>query len=239
MEKRSKMKRLILILLLFFASPVGAADYYVDTTCTDTNPASATVDGTAYDPTGPACTGGADSYYVTIADLNAKSFSAGDNIYLRKGQTIVGDWTMNDSGSNGSPITITSFGSGNRPIIDGNAAASGNCIDLGSADWVDVGGLRLTNADGTNFRMQGGCDNINIDDMEIDNSVQAHGIYYIGDDLLVSNSTIHDNGAGGSDHGIYVDNSAAITTNVTIEYNTFYNNDENLPSAPSLATWTH
>ena len=49
--------------------------------------ASATVDGSAYDPATFACTGGSDSYYVTIADINAAAatLAPGDTISFKKG----------------------------------------------------------------------------------------------------------------------------------------------------------
>jgi hypothetical protein len=217
-----------ILALLLFCSTAIATDYYVDTTCDDNNVGSATVDGTGYDPTGPSCTGGSDSYYVSIADLNAKSFSAGDNIYLRKGQAWTGvEWTMNDSGSYGSPITIDAFGTGANPIIDGDDTAN-SCLDLGGADWVDIKNIRTTQGNGTNFRMAGGNDNINITNVTTDNCLNAHGFYYVGDNLLITGCTVYNNGAGGSDHGIYIDNDANLTTNVTIEHSLFYNNDDEI-----------
>jgi hypothetical protein len=167
---------------------------------------------------------------VSIADLNAKSFSAGDNIYLRKGQTWTGvEWAMGDSGEEGSPITIDSFGSGENPIIDGNNTAT-NCLDLGStAEWVDIKNIRFTQAVSTNFRMYN-CANINADNIVTDNSDQAHGVYFSGQNFVLSNSLIYSNGETDNDHGIYIDSNNETITNyggtddVIVEYCGFYDN---------------
>jgi hypothetical protein len=85
------MKRYI-FLLLFVLIPSFAfgATFYFDTTCTDTNPASGTPDGTNYDPTGPSCSGGSDSYYVTLADFNVTNWGTSAEILFRRGQTWSG-----------------------------------------------------------------------------------------------------------------------------------------------------
>lgn len=120
------MKRTFIILLLgllFIPSiAFGAAvTYYVDNSCTDTNVASATVDGSAYDPVTPACTGGSAKYYTTIADINAAAATLvpGDSILFRKGQTWREQLTVPESGSAGSVYTFGAFGTGAAPIISG------------------------------------------------------------------------------------------------------------------------
>lgn len=119
------MKRIFIILLGLLLIPslaFGAAvTYYVDTTCTDTNVGSATPDGTTYDPTTPACTGGAASYFVTIADINAAAatLNPGDSILFRKGKTWREQLTVPESGSAGNVYTFGAYGSGVDPIISG------------------------------------------------------------------------------------------------------------------------
>src|SRR3990172_8305754 len=133
------MKKLIILLvaLATISSQAWGAIYYVDPDCTDTNPASATVDGTAYDPVAPACTGGSDSYYVTIADVNLKSFSAGDSILFKKGETWREQLTVPSSGSSGSPITFGASGSGANPIISGSDIFTGFTAVAGGAEISD------------------------------------------------------------------------------------------------------
>ena len=103
----------------------GATYYVIDlpaTGCADNNVASATVDGTDYNPTDEDCNGGgSDSYYTTIADVNAAAATTepGDFISFNKGGVWREQLTVPESGSNGSPITYTSHGTGDAPIISG------------------------------------------------------------------------------------------------------------------------
>jgi len=57
--------------------------------------------------------------WKTINKVNGETFSAGDNIYFNKGDTWREQLTVPSSGSSGSPITISSYGSGADPIING------------------------------------------------------------------------------------------------------------------------
>lgn len=123
------MKRLTLLGVLFYilAGQAWGATYYVDTTCTDTNAASGTVDGTAYDPATPACTGGAASYYVSVADVNAAvgTIAPGDTISFRKGQVWYDDLIVPEGGTAGNIDTYTSHGTGANPVISGGDVVSG------------------------------------------------------------------------------------------------------------------
>lgn len=142
-----KLRRFFIVLsflvigLIFSFHPKSAfaATYYVDPSITDTNPASATPDFTAYDHTTFATTGGTDSVYKTIADVNLKSFSAGDFVLFKKG----GTWRemlklTGSSGSAGNQITFGSFGSGVNPIITGADSMSG-FADGGNNIWDKTG----------------------------------------------------------------------------------------------------
>jgi hypothetical protein len=96
-----------------------AATYYVDSSVTDTNLASATADFTTYNPTTFATSTGSDSVYNSVLDISAGSFSPGDNILFRKGQTWYGTLTVPSSGTVEQPITFGAFGSGDKPVING------------------------------------------------------------------------------------------------------------------------
>jgi hypothetical protein len=111
-------------LFLWFASDSAAAGniYYVDSSITDTNPASGTPDCTNYNPATFSCSGGSASAYKTIADVNAGSFSPDDQILFRKGQVWRETLVVPSSGSPGQPITFGSFGSGAQPKISGGDA---------------------------------------------------------------------------------------------------------------------
>jgi len=130
--------------------PVWATDYYVNSSCDDNNVASATVDGTGYNPATEACTGGAASYYTTIADLNAKTFSAGDNISFAKGETWTSsvEWNTKGDGSDGSPITVTSHGSGAKPILNFTGTGDGDHGIENDDEWWVISNIELTNPHG-------------------------------------------------------------------------------------------
>ena len=103
-----------------------SATYYVidlpATGCADNNVASATVDGTDYNPTDEDCDGGgSSSYFSTIADINAAAatLEPGDTISFNKGGIWREQLTVPESGTEGNPYTFTSHGTGDDPIISG------------------------------------------------------------------------------------------------------------------------
>ena len=64
--------------------------------------------------------GSIETPFLTIAQLGA--LSPGDTVYLERGSTFRETYTATDSGAAGLPITITAYGSGADPIIDGEDA---------------------------------------------------------------------------------------------------------------------
>ena len=76
----------LIIFLTILHPSASAATYYVDPDVTDTNPTSATPDFTTYNHTTYETSGGTDSVYKTIADVNLKSFSAGDTVSFKEGE---------------------------------------------------------------------------------------------------------------------------------------------------------
>ena len=139
------MRKFLTIVLILFASQAWGATYYVDPDCTDTNVGSATVDGTEYNPATLSCTGGTEDYYVTIADVNAKSFTAGDFVYFKKGKTWREQLTIPSDGSAGSPITFGAYGTGTAPIISGSNLITG--FDPPSS-WTSVFTATITDSTG-------------------------------------------------------------------------------------------
>jgi len=78
------------------------ASYYVDATLgDDSNP------GTQTQP------------WKTISKVNSTSFSAGDNIYFKRGEVWRETLTVPSSGSNGNLITFGAYGNGDKPKITG------------------------------------------------------------------------------------------------------------------------
>lgn len=80
---------------------------------------------------------GSDFCFKTIADVNAHTFVAGDQILFRKGQIWRENLEPTGSGSEGSPITFGVFGSGALPIIRGTTLlTSFTEVPEGSYDWA-------------------------------------------------------------------------------------------------------
>jgi len=85
------------------------ADYYVD--------AAGGNDSNAGTSTSAA--------WRTIAKVNARTFSPGDRILLRRGQVWREQLIVPSSGVSGRPITFGAYGSGNRPVLKGTALPTG------------------------------------------------------------------------------------------------------------------
>mgnify|MGYP000920537601 CR=1 FL=1 len=114
------MKKILTILIFVFAfGNLYSTNYYVKTGGSDA--AAGTSDGTAW---------------ATIGKVNtewaAGTFAPGDNIYFRCGDTF-NDATLlpDESGTLGSPITISSYGTGDKPLISGWTTIS---------SWTSEGG---------------------------------------------------------------------------------------------------
>jgi hypothetical protein len=187
--------------LFLFSSSAQAATYYIDNTCADTNVASATVDGTVYNPATLACTGGSDKYFATIADINAAAatLNPGDTISFRKGLTWNERLTIPESGTAGNVYTYNSFGTGNRPIIDAQNTRV-RCIlaNTPNIDYVTISGIACQNATGAGFEFSSGANitNITIDDCYF-NETGGAGVYFsltptaTATNVTISNSTFN------------------------------------------------
>lgn len=109
--------------------PGGLGDYYID------------------------AAGGSDSNdgrteataWRTFANVNSTTFAAGDRILLKKGGIWNEQLFPKGSGTSDAPITITSYGSGNRPIINGGGMAGAAVYLRNSSYWV-IRNLEVTNS---------------------------------------------------------------------------------------------
>ena len=98
-----------LLACLLLIPPASATTYYVD--------ANGGNDGN----------GGTSSTYPwqSLDKVNSRSFSAGDRILFRAGETFRGDLVPKSSGTSSNPIVFGSYGSGDRPRIRGNRLITG------------------------------------------------------------------------------------------------------------------
>ena len=88
--------------------------------------------------------------WKTLSKISNTTLGPGDTVYFKKGDTFRGHYVVNGSGTKGNPITFTSYGSGNQPIIRGS-----NHND-GGGDYREA--ILVTNHD-----------NMVFDDLEIQN----------------------------------------------------------------------
>ena len=106
------MKKILTILLLAVSLHGWATNYYVKTGGNDG--LSGTSDANAW---------------ATITKVNSSSFSAGDTIFFRRGDTFRGQLIIPSSGSAGNHIVFDAYGTGSKPKLFG-------AKDLSSdADW--------------------------------------------------------------------------------------------------------
>lgn len=111
------MKRILAILsFICLAIPAFATDYYIS------NEGSTANNGTSISTSWP------------FSKVNSFTFSPGDNIYFKRGETFYGTITVNQSGTAGNPITFGAYGTGNNPIITGFTTVS-SWTNLGSNIW--------------------------------------------------------------------------------------------------------
>jgi hypothetical protein len=111
-----KMKQLLTILLLFCLQNSFATTYYISASGNSTNNGTST------------------STTWNLAKVNSFTFSAGDQILFKRGDTFYGTITVNQSGNSGNPITYGAYGTGNNPIITGFTTVS-SWTNLGSNVW--------------------------------------------------------------------------------------------------------
>ena len=126
------MKVAVLLSILFFSIQASATNYYVSASGNDNN------SGTS--PSSP---------WQSLNRLNSafSSFRPGDNIYLNRGDVFYGSINVTQSGSSGSPITVSAYGSGNKPVVTGFTSVN-SWNNLGGNIWESnnaVSSLPYTN----------------------------------------------------------------------------------------------
>jgi len=105
-----------LCILLLFNTIASATDYYVSSSGNDSNDGLST-----------------SSPWKTIEKVNSifSTLKPGDKILFRRGDTFYGTINITKSGVSGSPITLGSYGTGDKPVITGFTTLAG---------WTNEGG---------------------------------------------------------------------------------------------------
>ncbi|MEV0740360.1 carbohydrate-binding protein [Streptomyces sp. NPDC050549] len=160
-------------------------------------------------------TGTSTSPWNSVTAVNSTTFAAGDSILFKAGTTCTGQLAPGGSGASGSNISMSSYGSGAKPIVDA-AGATGAVIHLLNQQYWDIGGLELIdNASSPAYRSgvlaensSGGVLNhIRVHDMYIHNIAGYGGGWYS------TNAGV----------GVQTDHTTPVSTwnDVVVENNTF------------------
>jgi len=148
-EKRNMSRKIvmvfivILILLTFFSvSHLSAATYYVSSSeGNDSN------------------TGTLPSYaWKGISKVNSSSFTPGDSILFKTGDTWRGTLAITASGTKDNHITFGAYGSGTAPIIDATGLNWG--INSLGNNYITITGLEVKNSIQYGIRTEAGVDGL-------------------------------------------------------------------------------
>ena len=169
------------------AGPAAAASYYVDAAA-GSDSAAGTSAATAW---------------KTLAKVNAKIFVAGDRILFHAGQRWAGQLHPLGSGASGNPITLTSYGSGALPLIDGSPLASGGAIYLYNQKYWTIDGFEVTSHSAVNNVGTTAKPGVNRSGILVDNSgggtlsgiiIRNNHVHDVNGCFICSGADAHNNG---------------------------------------------
>lgn len=110
------MKIPFIVLLMLITSAIQAATYYVSSSGSSSN------------------TGLSTSSTWNLATVNSFTFSPGDQILLKRGDTFQGNIVLTESGTLANPIIIGAYGTGEKPTLTGLVSIT-SWTNLGSNIW--------------------------------------------------------------------------------------------------------
>ena len=210
------MKKLIILIILLFAWPCWATDYYVRPHVTDGGCTYGSCDGTTYDNAWEGFDGGDGTpvNWATVDTGNGKLFVCG--IVIEDGDPAVDIGVA--SGEDGTPIIITSCLIANGASVDDPgtiqlaANTDGNAlISTSGNDFITLNGGLIIDANGAN--QTGG-------------NIQAIIVNTGSNDIIIDGCTIKNSSRGGGTAGLYCigcTNTDAVTNGNEITNNTIEN----------------
>ena len=198
-------------------TPAPAVDYYVD--------CSATANGT----------GTQANPWNNLSTVNSRAFIAGEKILFKRGTICVGQLWPKGSGVNGNRITVSAYGTGARPIIDGNFAVS-VVVTIKDQNYWTFDSLEIKNSTGKGLYVDGtvGADlygftltNLYVHHMGLNDDnyavlvgqYQSHSVHDVLIDNVVTNDAFRGIGSGGKCCNIPTSRS----TNFVVRNSTVYN----------------
>lgn len=115
---RISIKTFSFLALILFVFTANATNYYLSNSGNDANPGT--------DPSAP---------WQTLNKLNSfKNLKPGDNVLFKRGDTFYGSITVSNSGTAGNPITFSTYGVGENPVITGFTNVT-KWTNLGNNIW--------------------------------------------------------------------------------------------------------
>lgn len=94
------------------------------------------------------------SPWNNLSTVNRTTFAAGDQIFFKRGATCVGQLWPKGSGVSGNPITVSAYGTGARPVIDGNNAVA-PVVTIKDQNYWTFDSLEIKNSTGLGLYVDG------------------------------------------------------------------------------------
>ena len=198
--------------------------------------------GTAYYVDCSAASNGNGTYarpWNNIASINSHSFGLGDDVYFKAGTTCTMSAALNIDwdGTAGDSATIGCYDgngdfdcSGARPILDGTSTipnTDSGLIYKASGQYVTIDYLKIYRSGWMGMTIK--ADNVTVQNCYVSYS-QRHGIFVNGDNALIDNNIVNQNGQ--INNPTHTANMGALVltgqgtaiTGGTINNNTIFNN---------------
>jgi|GEM_PF-3880567 len=86
--------------------------------------------------------------WKSLSKVNGTTFAAGDHIFFKAGDGWTGQLYPKGSGASGSPIVIDSYGSGSKPMIQGNGTTD-STVYLHNQQYWEINNLDISNNAGS------------------------------------------------------------------------------------------
>ncbi|MCX6267337.1 MAG: T9SS type A sorting domain-containing protein [Bacteroidetes bacterium] len=87
----------------------------------------------------------ASTAWKSLTKVNATTFAGGNRILFKAGEVWTGRLYPKGSGIAGSPIIIDMYGSGTKPLIDGNGMTGTGVVYLYNQQYWEISNLEITN----------------------------------------------------------------------------------------------
>ena len=104
-----------------------------------------------------------DAAWASLERVNSAVLKPGDSVQFKSGDTFFGQLVIDESGSVEKPLSFTSFGPGEPPVIDGATRNNGDnvsAISIIDQDHIEISHLTIRNFRKQERQMQKKCSSI-------------------------------------------------------------------------------